>query len=173
VTATVAVTVAATVAVTAAATVTGSATDSVAATSSGFGFALPPAFGLRVMAAQTRILRRSHMALIVHQVALEMVTDIKPLIDRIARHDRSLAQQMRKSASSVALNIGEGSYSRGGNQTARFQDAAGSAAETRSGLQVAAAWGYVSPASCQRVDAKLDRIVAMLWGLTRRRRSAA
>ena len=109
------------------------------------------------------------MALIVHQVALEMVTEIKPLIDRIARHDRPLSQQMKKSASSVPLNIGEGAYSRGGNAMARFEDAAGSASETRSALKVALAWGYVGEAPVQQVDAKLDRILAMLWGLTRRR----
>jgi four helix bundle protein len=111
------------------------------------------------------------MALIVHQVALEMLAEIKPLIDRIARHDGSLAQQMRRSASSVALNIGEGAYSRGGNQLSRFQDAAGSASETRAALQVAAAWGYVVSTQCQSVDAKLDRVLAMLWGLTRKRAS--
>jgi len=109
------------------------------------------------------------MSLIVHQVALEMVTCIKPLIDRVARRDRSLATQMRRSASSVALNIGEAAYSRGGNQTARFQDAAGSASETRSALKVAAAWGYLSWTSCEPADAKLDRILAMLWGLTHRK----
>lgn len=112
------------------------------------------------------------MALIVHQVALDMIVEIKPLIDRIARHDRSLAQQMRRSASSVPLNISEGAYSRGGNATARFQDAAGSASETRSALQVASAWGYVAQATVTPVDAKLDRIVAMLWGLTRRARAS-
>jgi len=109
------------------------------------------------------------MALIVHQVALEMVADIKPLIERIARRDRSLAQQLRRSAASVALNIGEGAYSRAGNQTARFHDAAGSAAESRAALQVAAAWGYIGGEQLERADAKLDRILAMLWGLTRRR----
>jgi four helix bundle protein len=111
------------------------------------------------------------MALIVHQVALDMIVDIKPLIDRISRHDRALAKQLKASASSVPLNIGEGAYSRGGNATARFKDAAGSASETRSALRVAAAWGYVAQDSVERVDAKLDRIVAMLWGLTRRARS--
>jgi four helix bundle protein len=108
------------------------------------------------------------MALIVHDVALEMIRLIKPLIDRIARHDRALANQLKRSASSVVLNIGEGSRSRGGNEIARFQDAAGSASETRSALRVAEAWGYIRDSERIPVDAKLDRVCAMLWGLTHR-----
>lgn len=108
------------------------------------------------------------MALIVHEVAIEMVRDIRPLIERIARRDRSLAQQLKRSASSVPLNIGEGAYSRGGNQLSRFQDAAGSANETRSALRVAQAWGYIKPNERIEVDALLDRVCAMLWRLTHR-----
>jgi four helix bundle protein len=108
------------------------------------------------------------MALIVHEVAFEMVRDIRPLIDRIARRDRALAQQLKRSASSVPLNIGEGAYSRGGNQLTRFQDAAGSANETRSALRVAEAWGYIRPTERAVVDALLDRVCAMLWRLTHR-----
>lgn len=110
------------------------------------------------------------MALIVHEVALEMIAEIRPLIERVARHDRSLAQQLRKSASSVPMNIGEGSHSRGGNRTSRYHTAAGSAAETRSALRVAAAWHYIAEDQRRPVDSKLDRILAMLWGLTRRSR---
>ena len=108
------------------------------------------------------------MALIVHDFAIEMIREIKPLIDRISRHDRNLAQQIRRSASSVALNISEAAYSLGGNETARFHNAAGSAAETRAALQVAAAWQYVDSVACRGIDAKLDRILGMLWGLTHR-----
>jgi four helix bundle protein len=110
------------------------------------------------------------MSLIAFDVALQMVADIGPLIDRIARRDRPLAQQLRRSASSVALNIGEAQHSRGGNQPARFQDAAGSASETRAALRVALAWGYITAVQQQVVDGKLDRVVALLWGLVHRRR---
>lgn len=108
------------------------------------------------------------MALIVHDIALDMVRRIRPLIDQTARFDRSLAQQLKRSASSVVLNIGEGARSRGGNEIARFQDAAGSANETRSALLVAEAWGYIQSTERRNVDATLDRVCAMLWRLTHR-----
>ena len=50
------------------------------------------------------------MALIVHQVAMKMINEIRPVVECISRHDRSLAQQIRRSASSVALNISEAAY---------------------------------------------------------------
>ena len=104
----------------------------------------------------------------VHIVAIEMIREVKPLIDRIARHDRSLAKQVRESASSVALNIGEGARSIGGHERERFGTAAGSASETRSALEVAAAWGYIKEHEREPVDDKLDRIAATLWRLTHR-----
>jgi hypothetical protein len=50
------------------------------------------------------------MALIVHQVALETITELRPLVARIAGRDRSLAQQLQRAASSAALNIGEAEH---------------------------------------------------------------
>ena len=109
------------------------------------------------------------MGLIVHEIAQEMISEIKPLIDSVAEHDGELAKQLRKSASSVPLNICEGAYNHKGNSRSRFHTAAGSAAETRSALRVAESWGYIARGSASEVDAKLDRILGMLWGLTRRR----
>jgi len=108
------------------------------------------------------------MTLIAETVALEMIDAIKPLIDRMAHHDKALAGQLKRSASSVALNIGEALYSRGGNRQARFQDAMGSANEARLTLKVAVAWGYVGKESATKVDRLLDRTVALLWGLTKK-----
>ena len=47
------------------------------------------------------------MALLVHEVALHVVTELGPLVPRIARQDRNLAQQLRRAASSVVLDIAE------------------------------------------------------------------
>jgi four helix bundle protein len=107
------------------------------------------------------------MALIVHQLVLDTITELRPLVARIAGRDRSLAQQLQRSASSVALNIGEAAYSDPGNRRARFHSAAGSAGETRTALEVAVAWGYVTREQAGSPLASLDRIVAMLWRLSR------
>jgi four helix bundle protein len=113
------------------------------------------------------------MALVAHDVALEVVAGLKPLIDQIARQDRALGEQIRCSASSVVLNLAEGAYSQGRIETSRFHTAAGSAGETRSALRLAEAWGYIRPEQRQPVDRLLDRTLALLWGLTHRRNRPA
>ena len=50
------------------------------------------------------------MALIVYQVALELIDELRTLIPLISRHDKNLAVQLRRCASSVALNIAEGEH---------------------------------------------------------------
>ena len=109
------------------------------------------------------------MALVVHQLSLELITSLRLLMPRISRFDRSLAQQLRRSASSIALNIGEADYSDPGNRRARFSSAAGSAGETRSALKVACAWDYITPEQAAAPLEQLDSIVAMLWSLSRQR----
>jgi len=107
------------------------------------------------------------MAFQVHSLSLEMIAALRLLVERIRKHDRSLADQIVRAASSVALNIGEANGSDPGNRRARLHTAAGSASEVRSALQVAVAWGYVPPAQAQEADALVDRVLAMLFRLRR------
>jgi len=65
------------------------------------------------------------------------------------------------------LNLGEGEYSDPGTKRARYCNAAGSANETRAALAVAVAWGYLTPAQAEPASSRLDRVIAMLWKLSR------
>jgi four helix bundle protein len=97
------------------------------------------------------------------ELALAAIDDVGPLVRRVAEHDRSLADQLRRAAQSMALNLGEAAGSRAGNRRARLESALGSTQESRVALRIAAAWGYLAAEDAQAVDAKLDRVAAMTW----------
>ena len=61
------------------------------------------------------------MALIVYDLALQMLRHIKPIIDKVARHDRNLADHMQRSAQQSFLNLAEASSARGRNEVAKFR----------------------------------------------------
>jgi four helix bundle protein len=107
------------------------------------------------------------MALLVAELSIQVVAELRPLVPRIRRHDRSLADQLVRAASSVALNIAEGEHSDPGNRRARFYTAAGSANETLAALRLAVAWGYFPPGETEVASVKLRRMLGMLWKLTR------
>lgn len=93
------------------------------------------------------------------------MTALAPIVRAVARHDRALADQVRRASSSVVLNIAEAERSDAGNARARFHTAAGSANETRAALRVAVAWGYVAVEGAGEAEALLDRVAAMLCRL--------
>jgi four helix bundle protein len=110
------------------------------------------------------------MAFVLHSCSLEVIAALRPVVARVARHDRSLADQLRRALSSVALNVAESAYSDPGTQRARLLTAAGSANEARSAIAVAVAWGYVAPGEVEDALGLLDRMVAMLWRMLHPRR---
>ena len=100
---------------------------------------------------------------------IDTLAVVQPLVRVIEGQDVDLGRQMRRAASSIALNVAEGAYSQGRNETARFHTALGSANETLCCLRVAAALGYIAPCAPELVD-RFQRIIATLKNLTRRRR---
>jgi len=107
------------------------------------------------------------MALQVAALSIELIETLCPLIPRIKARDKSLADQLTRAASSIALNIGEAEGSDPGNRRARFFSASGSANETLMAVRVAIAWRHVPAAEAEAAQALLRRIIAMLWRLTR------
>jgi four helix bundle protein len=102
----------------------------------------------------------------VEEYAYELITALNPLLPRIKRHDKSLADQLTRASTSIALNIAESNYSDPGNKQARLSTAAGSANETRAALRVATSRTYFTPAEASAALRLLDRIIAILWRLT-------
>ena len=108
------------------------------------------------------------MAFQVEEYSYELVELLRPLVERVRRRDRSLADQVTRAASSIALNIAEANCSDPGNKRARLFTAAGSANETRAALRVAVGWAYFTADDAGKALKLLDRIVAILWTLTKR-----
>ncbi len=106
------------------------------------------------------------MAFQVFEVAVELVAALRAPVAAIAARDADLARQLRRAASSVPLNIGEGNQRRGGDRLHHFRIAAGSAAETAAALRVAQAWGHTDAGALEPALELCDRVRAMLWRLT-------
>jgi four helix bundle protein len=106
---------------------------------------------------------RTRSQLTVIDDALEAISLLRPLVDAIKAHDKSLAEQIRRAASSVVLNLGEAAYSDAGNRRARLYTASGSANEARIGLRTAVAWGYIEWRDASGVDDKLDAVLAKTY----------
>ena len=101
----------------------------------------------------------------IYDVVLEVVRGVRPLIEEIERRDRDLGRQMRRAASSVALNVSEGMYSRGRNRGARYSSALGSMRETLSCIEVGLALGYVAEVD-PRLRGQIDHVLGTLFKLT-------
>lgn len=103
----------------------------------------------------------------VEELSLELIEALVPLMPRIKQRDKALEDQLRRAASSIGLNLAEAAFSDPGNRRARLFSAAGSARETQHALRQAIAWRHVSPREVEKAAALVQRIVAILWKMTR------
>ena len=105
------------------------------------------------------------------EVALEIVSALREVIAKLRQLDKDLADEVRRAAKSVALNVAEGSRRVGRDRPHSYSIAAGSADEVRTALRVAKAFGYLDDAEIARPLELIDRELAMLWRLVRPRRA--
>ncbi len=106
------------------------------------------------------------MAFDAFDITLQLIRQLVPVLDTLARRDPDLARQLRRAAASIALNLQEGRCRAGGDRVHHFRIAHGSAEETMACLQVAEAFGHVGADSTAPAHALGDRVQAMLWRLT-------
>jgi four helix bundle protein len=99
-------------------------------------------------------------------VMVEVIREVRPLVEEIGRHDRDLERQVRRALSSVTANIGEGSGQRGGRRPSHYSIALGSAQEAWMQLRTAEAWGYIGPLP-EKVREGLGRTIATLVKVSR------
>ena len=102
----------------------------------------------------------------IYTTVIDVLRELRPIATRIEACDRDLARQLRRAASSMALNASEGSGCSGGTRRERYRNALGSARETGACLDVALAFGYVDEIDTKLLDA-LDHVRATLFRIVR------
>ena len=102
--------------------------------------------------------------LIAYQVALELVTKLRPVLADIQAHDTHLADQLKRAATNTVANLAEGQRRKAGNKRRAYENAAGEAREVLGCLDCALAWGWTIDDASARVT--LDRLLALCWGLS-------
>jgi four helix bundle protein len=94
----------------------------------------------------------------------------KPLIERLPSTERSnLADQWRRAASSVVLNIAEGASRRGAKDFRKFLDTArASLDEIEAIIDLAVGLGYLRQDEVAKVSAVRDECARTVFGLIRK-----
>jgi four helix bundle protein len=105
------------------------------------------------------------MRFLTYDLALSLITSLRPSLAIIQRHDAALAKQLRTALSSIALNIAEANGRTGGDRLHHFRIALGSLRESGAVLDVAIAFGWLASAP---LHAERDRLAGMLFSLQRR-----
>ena len=100
----------------------------------------------------------------IYDVMLDVVRELRPALEAIAKRDAGLADQMRRALQSVVLNTAEGMGSRGGNRRMRYSSALGSMREVVACVDIGAVLGYVempSPVMANRFAHVIGTLVKL------------
>lgn len=105
------------------------------------------------------------------EIALAFIRALRVVIGPIAKHDRDLADQLKRAANGAALQPSEARRREGRDCAHLYRVANGSASEARTALRVALAWGYVEAAQVAQAEQLADRLVAITYRLAHPRPS--
>ena len=103
-------------------------------------------------------------------VAEQFVASLRYVVDAVADRSADLGGQLRRAATSAALNTAEGGRREGRDRNHHFRIAAGSCDEAASAVRIAIAWGWVEPDAAAPALALADRLQALLYRLRHPRR---
>ena len=101
------------------------------------------------------------------RLVLDLIRALRPLCAQLALHSPDLADQLRRSVSSVALNLGEGVRRTGRDKKRAYRIAAAEAQEAKVTLEVALAWGWLDEPDIATVRTLADRIARVTYALAR------
>ena len=112
----------------------------------------------------------SYRDLKVWQHAVKLAVECAKIAKRFPAEEQGvLADQLRRAAHSVPLNIAEGAARKGVREFRRFLDTArGSLLEVQTALQIARELQYLTEEDFNRLDAVATETAKTLWGLLRR-----
>ena len=105
-----------------------------------------------------------------HRLAVESAALILRLVGNTPRKLSELADQLTRSAVSVAANLAEGAGRSGKDRNYHWRIAYGSALESRSHLELLHFISAVDEAQSRKALELLDRVCAMTWRLLHPRR---
>jgi four helix bundle protein len=100
--------------------------------------------------------------------SVDLLRTLAPLLHSLVATDAKLADQLRRAAQSITLNIAEANRRTHRDRRNRFRIALGSAAEVAACLDVACALGYVDEAAVAAAFELVDRVRAMTYRLATR-----
>ncbi|MEZ4404493.1 MAG: four helix bundle protein [Kofleriaceae bacterium] len=89
------------------------------------------------------------------------------LLAEINRSSPGLGDQLRRAATSVALNLAEGTRRIGADKRRVYRIAAAEAQELKAALAVAVAWGYLDDAATTSAMELAERVGATTYRLAR------
>jgi four helix bundle protein len=101
-----------------------------------------------------------------YEVILQLIAELRPLVEKLRQRDRDQALQLKKAANSILSNVAEGSRRQGRDRLQHWNIAAGSAGEVRVQIEGSIAWGDIEPDRTKSALELLDRSLAMLWRMT-------